>query len=104
MSTKHYSVKVNITFRNIEATDPIREYVQEKIGNTIHKFIHQDTEAHVVLKVEKVRQIAEATFHCDGADFNASAESDSLYAAIDQLAATTAQQLRKHKDKLVSHK
>ena len=103
MSGRNYLVKVTIAFRNLEGTDAIRSYASEKISNALQKFIHQDTEAHLTLKVEKVSQIAELSFHCDGADFRASGKSDSLYSAIDSLVDSISQQLRKHKEKLVQH-
>ena len=93
-------VNVTITFRNIEGTDPLRKYGQEKVKNCIQKFVHQDTEAHVVLRVEKARQIAEVTFRADGNDFKCSEESNDLYTSIDKLVDSLTQQLRKHKEKL----
>ncbi len=96
-------VNVNITFRNTEGTDAIKTYVTEKISHCLKKFIHQDTEAHVILKVEKNRQIAEVTLRTDGHDFNATEESDDLYASVDTLVDSITHQLRKHKEKLTSH-
>lgn len=97
------AVNVSITFRNTEATDPLKSYASEKIRNCVQKFCHQDTEAHVVLSVEKNRHIAEASFHTDGADFVGREESDDLYASIDSLADSLSTQLRKHKERLKSH-
>lgn len=96
-------VKVNITFRNTEATEAIRSHATEKVTHTLSKFIHQDTEAHVVLRVEKNRHIAEISLRTDGADFICKEESGDLYASIDLLADALAQQMRKHKEKLTSH-
>lgn len=95
-------VNVNLTFRNTEATDALKTYANEKISNCIQKFVHQDIEAHLVLQVEKNRQIAEVTFNADGVTFNGKEEKADLYAAIDALADTMAQQLRRHKEKLTS--
>jgi putative sigma-54 modulation protein len=96
-------VNVHITFKNTEATEPLKKYASEKIKNSMQKFVHHDTEAHIILKIEKNRQIAEATFRTDGADFIGREESDSLYTAIDALADSLSHQLRKHKDKLTQH-
>lgn len=96
-------VNVNITFRNTDATDALKAYATEKIGNSVGKFVHRDTEAHVVLKVERNRQIAEVSLRSDGADFAGREESDDLYASIDALADSISQQLRRHKDKLTKH-
>lgn len=96
-------VKVHTTFRNLEGTDAIKTHVSEKIGGTIQKFVHQDTEAHVVLNVEKTRHIAEVSFRSDGADFACKEESVDMYASVDKLSETLSHQLRKHKEKLKSH-
>jgi putative sigma-54 modulation protein len=103
MVGKSKLVHVNITFRNLEATDALRTYTNEKLTHCLQKFIHQDTEAHVVLRVEKNRQIAEATLHVDGATINAKEEGDKLYSAIDALVDNLTQQLRKNKEKLTQH-
>jgi putative sigma-54 modulation protein len=100
MAENNHVVRVNITFRNTEATDALRNYATEKITHCLNKFIHQDVEVHTVLKVEKNTQVAEVTFHANGADFKCSQESESLYTSIDNLVDTMMQQLRKHKEKL----
>lgn len=97
-------VKVNFTFRNTEGTDAIRSYANEKLTTAIQKFVHRDTEAHVVLKVEKTRHLAEVSLHSDGADFACHSESEDMYSSIDQLVDTLAGQLRRHKEKLTKHK
>ena len=96
-------INVNITFKNTEATDAIRTYASDKISNCLKKFLHRDTEAHMVLRVEKNRHIAEATFHCDGHDFAAKEESNDLYASIDSLVGALTHQLRKHKERITQH-
>ncbi|MBN8548005.1 MAG: ribosome-associated translation inhibitor RaiA [Deltaproteobacteria bacterium] len=103
MTNHERKVNVTIAFKNTEATEPIKKYATEKITHSIQKFVHHDTDAHVILRVEKNRQIAEATFHVDGADFIGREESADLYAAIDALADSLTQQLRRHKDKMTQH-
>ena len=103
MSEKSHIVNVAITFRNTDATEALKTYATDKVTNALKKFVHHDTEAHVVLKVEKNRQIAEVSFRTDGADFHAKEESGDLYSSIDMLVDVLNQQLRKHKDKLTCH-
>ena len=97
------NVAVNVTFRNTNGTDPLRTYAVEKISSCLKKFVHHDTEVHVVLTVEKNRQVAEISFHADGTDFRGKEETKDLYAAIDALVDTLSGQLRKHKEKITSH-
>lgn len=103
MSHQSHVVNVNITFRHTEATDALKQYAADKISNCLQKFVHRDTEAHLVLSVEKNRHIAEVSFNGDGAHINGKEESDDLYRSIDALVDSVAQQLRKHKEKITAH-
>jgi putative sigma-54 modulation protein len=103
MSDSTKAVHVNIAFLNLDATEAIKRYATEKVTHCVRKFAHHDTEAHMVLKVEKSRQIAELSMHLSGADFIVKEESESLYASIDMLTDALAQQLRKHKEKVTRH-
>lgn len=57
----------------------------------------------VVLKVEKIHQIAEATLHVNQGEIHASSDDENMYAAIDSLVDKLVRQLNKHKEKLHSH-
>ena len=54
------------------------------------------------LRVEKNRQIAEASIHVAGADLHAASEHDDMYASLDLLADKLDRQLLKHKEKAVA--
>ncbi|HMO01962.1 MAG TPA: ribosome-associated translation inhibitor RaiA [Oligoflexia bacterium] len=97
------NIQLSITFRGIESTPAIKSHAEEKISAVLKKFIHHDTEARLILQVQKKEQIAELQFHADGADFHCKEIRDDLYAAIDALVATAANQLRKHKEKITAH-
>jgi putative sigma-54 modulation protein len=103
MSNSSKAVHVNIAFLNVEATEAIKQYATEKVTHCVSKFAHHDTEAHMVLKVEKTRQIAEISMHLSGHDFIVKEESADLYASIDMLTTSLSNQLRKHKEKVTSH-
>ena len=103
MTDKSDLVRCNITFRNTDATEPLKAYATDKLCHCLQKFVRKNTEAHVVLKVEKNRQIAEISFHTEGHDFHVSEQSDSLYSSIDAVVSSLSQQLRKHKEKTTSH-
>ncbi len=101
--TLNVTVHLNITFKNTEASDALRQYANDKLCPCLAKFVHHDTEAHLVLRVEKNRQVADISFRTDGADFRGSEENMDMYAAIDALVDSLTKQLRKHKEKLTSH-
>jgi len=97
------SVTVATAFKNFEATDAIKDTAEQKIVACLSKYVHHDTEAHLVLKIEKNRKIAELTFHTDGADFQAKEESADMYSSIDSLVHNISRQLIKHKEKMTAH-
>lgn len=92
--------------RNIELTDAIKSYVQEKLSRLEN---HYDfiQEIHVILEVMKnprinENQLAEATVHVPGATFRVETASETLYASIDKLSDLIERQMRKHKTKLMN--
>lgn len=96
-------VNVNVTFRNTDATDALRTYGVEKMTGVLKKYLHKNTEADLVLKVEKNRQLAEVTFNSEGVTFTAREMTDDMYKSIDGLVDTIGAQLRKHKERVTSH-
>ncbi|NIF22646.1 MULTISPECIES: ribosome hibernation promoting factor [Pantoea] len=95
-------MQLNLTGQNVELTPALREFINEKFPKLEHFFDHIN-QAYIVLKVEKVKQVADATLHINGGEIHASAEADDMYAAIDGLIDKLARQLTKHKDKLRKH-
>ena len=103
MTESQKIVNVNMTFKNIDATEPIRQYADNKIGNCLRKFAHSNIDAHLVLTVEKNRQIAEISIHFNGTNLQGKEESSDLYKSIDSLVDSLTMQLRKHKERLIKH-
>ena len=103
MTNNQSDLSVTVTFRGMDPSDPIRTYAEDKLSKPLLKFIHQDTNAHVVLKVEKHRHVAEVAFHWRGKEVSAKVESEDMYKAIDLLEDSIGQQLRKLKEKLTEH-
>lgn len=101
--TNTAEVNFSITFKNLDSSQAVKDYTQEKLSNCLKKFLHKNTDAHVMLKVEKNRHIAEVSFHADGHDFACKEESHDLYASIDALCSTVTHQVKKHKEKLTNH-
>ncbi|MFD8737447.1 ribosome hibernation-promoting factor, HPF/YfiA family [Streptomyces sp. NPDC059618] len=91
-------MQVNIIGQHVEVTQPIRDYVLEKLAR-VESHYDKITTVQVVLKVEKLQQRAEATLQVPGGEIVASAEHEEMYAAIDALADKLDRQLKKHKEK-----
>ena len=95
-------MQININGHHIDLTDSMQDYVNTKFDK-LERFFDQITNVQVILRVEKLRQIAEATLHVSQGELHATAESDNMYAAIDELVDKLVRQLNKHKEKLSSH-
>jgi putative sigma-54 modulation protein len=89
---------INVTFRHIEPSLPLREYAEGKISR-IKKYLEEPVEAHVILRVEKFRHIAEVTIDANGRRINGREETDDMYSAIDMLSDTIEGQVKKGKEK-----
>ncbi|KTC90957.1 ribosome hibernation promoting factor [Fluoribacter dumoffii] len=92
-------MQINITGHHIDVTPALRAFTEEKLEKLERHFDHIKS-INVVLNVEKLRQIAEATVHVNKGELHASAESEDLYAAIDSLIDKLERQLSKHKEKI----
>ncbi len=95
-------MEFQITGHNIEVTPALRETVEKKLKK-LEQLFDRINSIQVVLKVEKVQQIADATLQLNGAELHASAEDDDMYAALDLLLDKLSRQLTKHKEKLRQH-
>lgn len=94
----------SVTFRHTESTAAIKNYAIEKVTQRISKYVHGAATANIILSVEKLDQLAEVHLVAKGLDVVAKATTNDLYSAIDKLTDTLEAQLRKIKDKTVSHR
>jgi putative sigma-54 modulation protein len=90
--------------KNIEITDAIRDYVNQKIEKAVSHFESITTGIDVNLSVAKnpriaASQVAEVTIYANGAIIRAEEASEHLYASIDLVADKISRQLRKYKER-----
>lgn len=102
-------MKLVIHGRNIEITDAIREYVQNKIEKAANHFLNTTNEIDVHLSVARnpridSKQTAEVTVYANGAVIRAEESSENLYASVDLVADKIARQLRKYKERRLEKK
>ena len=79
-------VAVNVTFRHMEATAALRQYAEKKFTH-LGRVLKQTAEAHVILEVDKYRQIGEVTFKCGRITATASEENTYLYPSTPEVLA-----------------
>lgn len=97
-------MKLVIQGKNIEITDAIREYVNQKVEKAVSHFQSLTTEVDIHLSVARnprinPKQTAEVTIYANGSVIRAEESTENLYASIDLVADKIARQLRKFKEK-----
>jgi len=95
-----------ISGKNIELTDALRSYVEEKIGK-VKKYFESIIEVDVTLGLEKGATPEESKFievilFSSGVTIHAREEHSDMYAAIDLVADKLERQVKKHKEKIKS--
>lgn len=93
-------MQITITGHQLEVTDALREYVNNKFSR-LERHFDKITSIRVTMSVEKIMQKVDATILIAGGDVNANAEHEDMYAAIDLLIDKLDRQLLKHKEKLI---
>ncbi len=94
-------MKVSITFRHMEPSDILKQYVTEKLDK-LDKLVRKPTEAHVVLSVEKHNRIADVTLSAKDLTARGEAVSDDMRASIDGAVKKVEKTLARHKEKKTS--
>jgi putative sigma-54 modulation protein len=101
MQVANANPEIQVTGRHVAVTEPIVEYARKKV-ESLHLDYPRIIDAQVILDVEKYRHIAEVVLHCcNHITIDASAETSDLYASIDEAVGKIAQQMRKHKTKIM---
>ncbi|XTZ11162.1 MAG: ribosome hibernation-promoting factor, HPF/YfiA family [cyanobacterium endosymbiont of Rhopalodia yunnanensis] len=102
-------MKLLIQGNNIDITNSINDYVQEKLQKAVKHFQTITTKVDVHLSVARNARIidkykAEVTVYANGTVIRAQEDSTSLYASVDLVSDKIARQLRKYKERLNNKK
>jgi len=92
-------MQMTITGHHVEVSPALRAYVTEKMQRLSRHFDHVIS-IDVILNVEKLNQIAEATVNAGGRTLFATHTANDLYAAIDGMSDKIDRQVRRLKAKL----
>ncbi|MCC6220401.1 MAG: ribosome-associated translation inhibitor RaiA [Deltaproteobacteria bacterium] len=104
MPKQDVSINVSVTFRNCDSTEPLKAYAIDKVQSCLKKYVNGPTDARVILSVQKRDHSAEVIVHSKGYDVSGTETTADLYSSIDKVVDNIVSQLRKQKEKLVSHK
>ncbi len=96
-------MQVNITFRHLDPTEALKVHVRDRIEH-VQRYIDRPSEAHAVLHVENLHHHAEITVKAGRFLLRGTGKTEDMYASIDAAADKIERQLKKHKEKLYSHK
>jgi putative sigma-54 modulation protein len=94
-------MQLSISGHHVDLTESINNYIEQKFER-LERHSDQITQVHVVLNVEKLQHLAEATAHVTGAELFANADAEDMYAAIDLLVDKLDRQVIKHKEKVTA--
>lgn len=94
---------MTLSGHQVEITTALRAFVAEKMQKLEHHS-PQITNMHIVLKVEKLDHIAEATVTLAKQELHALATSENMYTAIDDLIRKLDKQLLTIKGKRLGHR
>lgn len=95
-------MNIQISGQNLEVTQTIENHIRKKFSR-LRKHFENMVDVHIVLKVEKITHIAEATVHIRHKNIVATADSEDMYKTINLLVDKLDHQLIKHKEKITSH-
>jgi putative sigma-54 modulation protein len=96
-------VELRISGRNFETTTALKEHVIKKVEN-FDKYLNNIIDVHVVLSVEKYRQCAEISVFGKKLKITEKSIEGDMYMAIDDVCARIEKALRRHKDKIKTHR
>jgi len=92
-------MKIKVTGKNFEVTEALKEKAIKKLSK-LEKFFNADTEAQVMMSVQKSRQVVEITIFFNGVVMRAEVAHEDMYAAIDKAVDRLEGQIRKNKTRL----
>ncbi|MDH5202016.1 MAG: ribosome-associated translation inhibitor RaiA [Nitrospirota bacterium] len=96
-------MNIILTGRHLEITPALKKYAEEKIKK-FDRYISNISEAIVTLSVEKYRHKAEVLLKVNGVLIQAEGITGEIYASIDDVVEKLERQIKKYKEKLISHR
>jgi putative sigma-54 modulation protein len=94
---------MDITGRHIAVSDGLREHTEDRLLK-IDKMFDYETEAHVVLFVEKHRHVAEIQLKTRAGLFSGQESTGDLYVSINEAVEKIEKQIRKFRDKRIDRR
>ncbi len=96
-------MQILVTFKNVDSSDYLKTYLDEKLQRLDKMMPHSGT-ADVVFREEKLRKIVDVNLSGKGVNVHATEESAAWNEAIDLVVDKVKKQLVKSKEKIQSHR
>lgn len=96
-------MNIIINGRHMDLTESLKGYAEEKLKR-FPRYLSNITEAIVTLSVEKYRHKAEVLLKGDGLLIQAESITGEMYSSIDAVVEKLERQVKKYKEKIVSHR
>jgi putative sigma-54 modulation protein len=101
MQVNNTNPPVRLTGRHIAVTEAMEDYVRRRLA-ALHLDYPTILDVHAILSLEKYRHRADIILRCNRhITIKTSAETDDMYASIDQAIDHTARQMRKYHTRLM---
>jgi putative sigma-54 modulation protein len=96
-------MQISVTFKNTDSEIWFKDYITERLSK-LQKYLDRPAEAHIVLSVEKFRNVAEVNITAKGISMISKEEAKDMQLAIDNVMDKIERQIKKHKEKTREHK
>ncbi len=96
-------MQTSVTFRHVDPSEALKEHAVEK-SNRLTKYFDTTAEAHVVLTMERHLHKAEVNILAGGLTICGKEASSDMYYSIDRAMEKIERQIRRYRDKLITHR
>ncbi len=96
-------MNIIVTGRHLEVTPALKDYAEKKIKR-FDRYLSNISEAVVTLTVEKYRHKVEVLLKVNGVLIQAEGITGDVYSSIDEVSEKLDRQIKRYKEKLVSHR
>jgi putative sigma-54 modulation protein len=96
-------MNIIVTGRHLEITPALKNYVEKKVKR-INRYLSNISEAVVTISVQKYRHKVEVLLKVNGVLIQAEGVTSEVYSSIDEVSEKLGRQIKKYKEKLVSHR
>lgn len=97
-------MNANVSFRHMDSSPALRDYAVRKLERVVDKYVNGRVDASITMSVEKFRHIANFKVQIKNLTVKVDHSSEDMYSSIDLALDKIERRLRRHKDRLRSHK